>query len=105
MRKPNVRKTNQKAEIILVEVSQMVCIHIAFWLTTIISLINKKDQQCYPKGYTEGSLACGGVEWPHCVLCEEWRGVGGWAFSEAGKGFEERDGSQHTKMFQDLKRE
>lgn len=37
------QENQQKAEIILVEVSQIVSINIAFWLTTIISLINKKD--------------------------------------------------------------
>lgn len=37
------QENQQKTEIILVEVSQIVSINIAFWLTTIISLINKKD--------------------------------------------------------------
>lgn len=37
------QENQQKTEIILVEVSQIVSINIAFWLTTIISLINKED--------------------------------------------------------------
>ena len=43
MRKHDTRKTNKKAEIILVEVSWIVCMNIGFQLTIVISLINKKD--------------------------------------------------------------
>lgn len=43
MRKHDTRKTKKKAEIILVEVSWIVCMNIGFQLTIVISLINKKD--------------------------------------------------------------
>lgn len=99
----HTRKSNQKANVILVEVSQIVSINIAFWLTTIILLINKKDQ---PKGCTEGSLADGREAWNcqamSCLKGQKSRvgqGSGVWAFSEAGKGSEERERSQHIKKF------